>query len=167
MVLEKGTVLALKASIRDGSKPSSTRTLWLSGSGWSSCTNPLGQRMDAFTGPLASPKPKNTSLLCCERKPDPARSVCVCRPFSVSTVIAAPMASRLLLRPRRRKAIEGGRSVMTFFKSRNCGPLRFFRNTSSRPSPSKSARAKALPSSRKSKPTTPETSEKVPSLLFA
>ena len=63
---------ALKASMRDGSTPSSTHTLWLSGRSRSSCTNPLGQRIDARTGPLASPSPKNTSLLCWERNPDPA-----------------------------------------------------------------------------------------------
>ena len=48
--------------------PSSTQTLWLTGRLRSSCTNPLGQRIDARTGPLASPSPKNTSLLCWDKK---------------------------------------------------------------------------------------------------
>ena len=76
----------------------------------SGCTKPLGQRMEARTVPVASPRPKNTSLLCCERNPDPACSMRVCRPDAVSIVMTAPMASRLLLTPRRRKAIDGGSS---------------------------------------------------------
>ena len=40
----------------------------------------------------------------------------VWRPDSVSTVTAAPMASRLLLVPRKRNAIDGGRFSITFFK---------------------------------------------------
>src|ERR1700722_12848281 len=57
----------LNGSMRDGATPSSTQTRWLIGRLLSCCTNPLGQRMDALTGPLACPRPKNTSLLCCER----------------------------------------------------------------------------------------------------
>ena len=103
--------------MRDGSEPSSTHTRWLIGRSWSSCTSPLGHRIDARTGPFAAPRPKKTSLLCCERNPDPACSERVWRPSSVSTVTTAPMASRLLFVPRRRKAIDGGSSSMTFFKT--------------------------------------------------
>ena len=51
----------------------------------------------ARTGPFGSPSPKKTSLLCWERNPDPACSMRVCGRRPVSTVIAAPIASRLLL----------------------------------------------------------------------
>src|SRR5438046_1578278 len=125
--------LARNASIREGSEPSSTHILWFRGRLLTCCTSPLGQRIDTRTGPLTSPKPKNTSLLCWERNPDPTCTLRVCRPASVSTVIEAPIASRLLSPPRRRIASDGGRPLITFFKTRSCGPLRFFRKTSSRP----------------------------------
>ena len=124
----------VNASIREGTAPSSNHTRWLKGRLCSCCTNPLGQRIEAFTGPLACPSPKNNSLLCCERNPEPACSVRVCWPDSVSNSTTAPIASGLLLVPRSRKAMEGGSSSSTFFTIRNCGALRFLRNTSCRPS---------------------------------
>ena len=71
---------------------------------------------------------------------------------AVSTVMAAPIASRLLFVPRRRKAIEWPISFIELCRTRSCGALRFFRMTSSRPSWSRSASTKARLSSRKSRP---------------
>src|SRR6202041_3894586 len=97
----------LNASIRDGSTPSSTQIRWLMGRSCNGWNSPLGHRMDARTEPLVLPKPKNNSLLCWERNPDPACRKRVWRANSVSTVTAAPIASRLLVPPRNRKAIDG------------------------------------------------------------
>src|SRR6266403_297224 len=117
-------------------------------------------------GDFAAPKPKNISLVCCARNPEPIRRMRLWRPDSVSTVILAPMASRLLSLPERRKEMTGGSSGSTFFRYRNCGLLRFFKTTSNRPSWSKSPRANVRLSSKKSSPQIPETSEKVPSRCF-
>src|SRR6267143_855256 len=100
------------------------------------------------------------------RKAPFAMAAALLRPNSVSTVILAPMASRLLSFPERRKEMTGGSSGSTFFRYRNCGLLRFFKTTSNRPSWSKSPRANVRLSSKKSSPAIPETSEKVPSRLF-
>ncbi len=80
------------------------------------------------------PTPKNNSLECCERKPDPACRYFVWRSSPASTVIAVPIASRLLLCPRRRKEIEWPISFIALCRIRNCGAFRFLRMTSSRPS---------------------------------
>src|ERR1700678_3373857 len=89
----------LKGSMRSGAEPSPTQILCPGSSSRSSCTRPLGQRIHACTGPLACPSPKNNSLLHCDRKPEPACRVRVCRPVAVSIVTTAPIASRLLLVP--------------------------------------------------------------------
>jgi len=106
-----------------------TQTLWLIGRSWSSCNSPLGHRIEARTEFLAPPSPKNTSLLCWERKPDPACRLRVWLVDSVCTVTTAPIASRLLLTPRSRNAIDGPRSVSTFFRTRNwdrCDSQKYF-----------------------------------------
>src|SRR5438445_2755049 len=46
---------------------------------------------------------------------------------------AAPIASRLLVCPRRRKAIDCPISFIALRKIRSCGALRFFKTTSNRP----------------------------------
>src|SRR5882762_3029740 len=127
-------VASWNGSTRNCLAPSSTQTLWLIGRSWSSCNSPLGHRIEARTESLAPPNPNNTSLLCWERKPDPACRLRVCLVDSVCTVTTAPIASRLLLTPRSRNAIDGPRSGSTFLRMRNWGPLRFFRNISKRPS---------------------------------
>src|SRR6516165_7328000 len=121
------------------SEPSSSSIRWLAGNGSKTCVSPLGQRIVARTVLCVFPIPKKSSLLCCDMKPEPAWRYLVWRWPSHSTVTADPIASRLLLLPRRRKAIDEPRSLMALERL----------------------------SSGKSKPTTPETSENVPSRLLA
>ena len=103
---------------------------------------PLGQRTVARTGPSPFPSPKKSSLVCCDRNPEPAWRYFVWRSVPASTVTAAPIASRLLFCPRRRKAMEWPMSFIALRRTRSCGALRFLRITSSRPSWSRSARTK-------------------------
>ncbi len=148
-------------------EPSSISMRRLIGKPSNVCVRPLGHRTVAWTAPSFFPRPKKSSLVCCDKNPEPAWRYFVWRRVPASTVTAAPIASRLLLCPRKRKAIELPMPSIARRKIRICGAFRFLSTISSLPSPSKSASANARLSSRKSNPTTPETSENVPSRLFA
>ena len=91
----------------------------------------------------------------------------VCRVAPDSSVTKAPIASRLLAWPLSRKTIDSPMPSRLLRKILTCGPVRFLRTSSKRPSWSKSLNAYARQSSIKSSPSTPETSEKLPSLLLA
>ena len=147
--------------------PSSISMRWLPASFRRSELRPLGQRTVARTVLSTFPTPKKSSLVCCDRNPEPACRYLVWRWPPASTVTAAPIASRLLFCPRRRNAIECPISFIALRKTRSCGAFRFLRTISSRPSWSRSARANERLSSGKSSPTAPETSENVPSRLLA
>jgi len=71
--------------------------------------------------PFAAPKPKKTSLLCCERNPDPACNDRTCndRPGAQFSFYRDDRADgvAVLFVPRRWKAMDGGRLSMTFFKT--------------------------------------------------
>ncbi len=126
----------VKASMRDGSEPSSTQMRWLIGRSWSSCTSPLGQRIEALAPGLFVCSQSEEHIFAVLRKESRSglQRLRVWPPSSVSIVIPRQWRRDCSLLPRRRKAIDGGRFSMTFFKTRNCGPLRFFRNNSCRPS---------------------------------
>ena len=57
---------------RKFSEPSSSSIRWLAGSGSKTCVSPLGQRIVARTLLSVFPIPKKSSLLCCDKKPEPA-----------------------------------------------------------------------------------------------
>src|SRR5579871_294606 len=56
--------VAAKGSLRKSLLPSTNQIRRLSGRFLNSCSKPLGHRIDASTGPLVSPRPKKSSLLC-------------------------------------------------------------------------------------------------------
>ncbi len=101
-------------SVRTLSLPSSIQARWPSGRSDRVCTRPLGHAIVTFTMRWLLPRPKSSSLECWEMNPEPAFTIRVARPWSVSTVTRAPTASRLLLVPVSRSAscgVAGGEVV--------------------------------------------------------
>ena len=126
------------------------------------CVRPLGQRMVARKVPSALPRPKKISLLCWDKNPEPACSSFVCGWPGGDA--AAPSRHGCFF-PCKRKATELPRSFIALRNTRICGAVRFFRMTSSvRRDRGPRARTRGL-SSRKSRPTMPETSDNVPSSI--
>ena len=75
---------------------------WFTGRSSNCLREPAGPSDCGSNVPSCFPTPKKISLECCARNPDPACRYFVWRRLPASTVIAAPMASRLLFCPRKR-----------------------------------------------------------------
>src|SRR6185503_7537728 len=95
----------LKASVSIP-PPSTIRTRAFRGASVNTCVSPEGQLMVSFTRRSLAPRPITSSFECCDRNPDPHCTTLVLWTRSVSIVTRAPIASRLLRVPIRRRAID-------------------------------------------------------------
>ena len=136
----------LKASVSIA-PPSTIRRRVFSGTSVNTCVPPEGQLTVSFKTRSLAPRPMSSSFECCDRNPEPACTILILWSRSVSTVTRAPIASRLLVVPRRRTASDADFVSKSFRKIRSCGACRSAITTrSGSPSPSMSRTANDRPS---------------------
>ena len=144
--------LALPLPCTSKKRPSAVRPENLS-------VSPPGQRTETCSISAFLPSPKWTHFEFCAKKPSPALKVLTSRRDSSrsTTSTRAPMASRLQVVPRSRRAMKWWSPGTSLRRKRTCGALRFDIQRSRSPSLSQSTCTIARPSSLKSRCVAEET----------